>query len=72
MALSLRADAASEKAKLQVSAVGGSASDAIVKTTVIHPDGEPMSKSVTGVLRGEEYLQIAVGAHVCPVAQGAR
>lgn len=56
----LRAAAASEKAKLQVSAVGGAAADAIAKTTRIHPDGELMSKSITGALSGEQYLEIEV------------
>jgi hypothetical protein len=56
----LRAEEAAEKAKLQVSAVGAAASDAIAKSSVIHPDGERKEKSVTNILNGTQGLRIDV------------
>ena len=50
--IGLRAAGATGKAKLQVSAIGGASSDAIAKSSVIHPDGERREKSVTNILSG--------------------
>ncbi len=64
--LPLLADNAMDKATLQVSAVGGTDSDAIAKSALIHPNGQRMEKSVTNILNGTEALRINVPAGAIP------
>jgi A-macroglobulin TED domain/Alpha-2-macroglobulin family/Carboxypeptidase regulatory-like domain/A-macroglobulin receptor binding domain len=55
--LSLRAETAREDARLRVTAIGRTASDAIEKAIVIHPDGERLERSVTGIVSDGQVLR---------------
>ena len=58
--LALRAAAATQKAPVRVTAVGGSGSDAIEKAAAIHPDGERRTAAVSSVIAAGETLSLAV------------
>jgi hypothetical protein len=61
--LTLRAEAAAKSATVRVTAVGGSASDAIEKTTAIHPDGEPRAVAINSVAESGHALTLEVAAN---------
>jgi hypothetical protein len=61
--LTLRAEAAAKSAPVRVTAVGGSASDAIEKTAAIHPDGEPRAMAINSVVASGQALPLAVAAN---------
>jgi hypothetical protein len=58
--LAIRAEMASKKAPIRVTAIGGSASDAIERPTAIHPDGERRTTAVSSVIAAGETLPLAV------------
>jgi hypothetical protein len=58
--LTLRAEAAAKSAPVRVTAVGGSASDAIEKTAAIHPDGERRAVTINSVVESGQALALAV------------
>ena len=59
--LTMRAEGMAAGAKLRVTAVGGSASDAIEKPVAIHPDGERRSAAIGAVLSNGQSIQVTVG-----------
>ena len=61
--LTLRAEAAAKSAPVRVTAVGGSASDAIEKTAAIHPDGERRAVAINSVVESGQALTLAVAAN---------
>jgi uncharacterized protein YfaS (alpha-2-macroglobulin family) len=64
--LTLRAEAAAKSARVRVTAVGGSASDAIEKPVAIHPDGERRVVSVSSVVQGGHALPMTIAANAIP------
>ena len=54
----LRATAASSVAKLRVTARGKDVTDAIEKSVSIHPDGRPVSRSVSDIVESVRLLRI--------------
>jgi hypothetical protein len=64
--LAIRASAPAKKAPVRVTAVGGSASDAIEKPAAIHPDGERKSSAVSSVVAAGEAVAVAIPAGAIP------
>ena len=64
--LKLRALSSAQSAPVQVSVIGGSASDAIKKTIEIHPDGERREMVINGVVAENRPLQIEIPAAAIP------
>jgi hypothetical protein len=56
----LRAAAATAEAKLRVTARGGTAIDAIEKPVAIHPNGEPVSRSVNDIVSEGRTLRLDI------------
>ncbi len=61
--LTLRAEAAAKSARVRVTAVGGSASDAIEKPVAIHPDGERRVFSVSLIVESGRGVPVTIGAN---------
>lgn len=64
--LSLHASSSADRAPVQVSAIGRSASDAVKRAIDIHPDGERRDKVVNGVATANQPLQIEIPANAIP------
>jgi len=60
--LTLRAEAAMRSGRVRVTAVGGSASDAMEKPVVIHPNGERREISVSSVVKSGQSVPLTIGA----------
>jgi hypothetical protein len=70
--LTLRAEAAAKSARVRVTAVGGSASDAIEKPIGIHPDGERRVLAVSSVVESGHALPLTIAANaIAGSIQGA-
>jgi hypothetical protein len=68
----LRADTAVKNGRVRVTGVGGSASDAIEKPVIVHPDGERRVLSVNAVVESGQRLPLTIGANaIAGTAQGA-
>ncbi|HEY3739906.1 MAG TPA: MG2 domain-containing protein [Bryobacteraceae bacterium] len=70
--LTLRAEAAAKNARVRLTAIGSSASDAIEKPVAIHPDGERKVYSVSSVVESGRGLPLPIGANaIAGTIQGA-
>ncbi len=61
--LTLSAESALKSGRVRVTAVGGSASDAIEKPLAVHPDGERRVLSVNSVVESGHEVPLAIGAN---------
>ncbi|MCC7157564.1 MAG: carboxypeptidase regulatory-like domain-containing protein [Bryobacterales bacterium] len=61
--LTLRAESAIKSGRVRVTAVGGSASDAIEKPVAIHPDGERRVLAVNSVVESGHEVPLVIGSN---------
>jgi hypothetical protein len=64
--LDLRASATSPAAKIKVTAIGGTASDAIEKSIAIHPDGERFERATANLMTRSGQLELALPGQIIP------
>lgn len=64
--LALRADAATDKAPVRITAIAHDESDALEKPISIHPDGQPQESSVNSLLRSGQTINSTLPSDVIP------